>query len=248
METFVIASDGKLICKRWNQEIKQIEHIDATNAFIAVLGAECKIDENVTFKDILLLINKINAYPLLSPLLTGNIWLKDIVNEGLDSSLPHETNIDTMYVGWRASVTDDVYDNKNCKRLFVDPDLYGTGLDPLDKYSLDLTPTNELINCKIKLDTSFKISDETSVALEHIKAQEDIQSLPICLEARKDFTLLDILRGIFWELSFHGGPEERNARRKKLEESIRRLDSGEDTAISFEELKQKMDYNREDKK
>lgn len=54
-------------------------------------------------------------------------------------------------------------------------------------------------------------------------------------------TLLQLIHALFWELSFFGTPEERDAERRSLQETVRRIDAGEERLIPFEEVLRKLD-------
>jgi hypothetical protein len=52
-------------------------------------------------------------------------------------------------------------------------------------------------------------------------------------EAPCTFTLLDVLGEIYWEISFYGGPEDRERKRAEVQESVREIEEGRATLIPW---------------
>lgn len=97
------------------------------------------------------------------------------------------------------------------------------------KYSIDLANTSELRNLKIKINLDFNIYDN------HGNIHKTASVRP---------TLYQIIYGLFWELSFHGTPENRDSIKEDLKKTIEELKQ-EDlvtyTSVDnlFEDLKKK---------
>jgi hypothetical protein len=84
-------------------------------------------------------------------------------------------------------------------------------------YGLDFTPVNELVHLPIRLRPEMEI-------------HKDHQKLG---EAPCTFTLLDVLGEIYWEISFYGGPEDRDREGAELRESLREVEEGRATLTSW---------------
>jgi len=67
-------------------------------------------------------------------------------------------------------------------------------------YSVGLSPINSIGEIEIKIDTEFKICEAPSGTDSKYKWKF----------GSKNFTLLEFLKAIFWELCFYGNPEERD--------------------------------------
>jgi hypothetical protein len=52
-------------------------------------------------------------------------------------------------------------------------------------------------------------------------------------EAPCTFTLLDVLGGIYWEISFYGSPEDRDRQRAELQQSVREIEEGRATLVPW---------------
>ena len=64
-----------------------------------------------------------------------------------------------------------------------------------------------------------------------------------------NYTLGQVLYAILWELSWHGGPEDRDKLNKELKGMVDRINSGEEKTIPMEEvLKDLKDENKNVKK
>lgn len=58
-------------------------------------------------------------------------------------------------------------------------------------------------------------------------------------------TLIEFLKAVFWELTYLGTPEERDAMRAELDEQRRRLDAGEEETIPTEEVLRELEERLE---
>lgn len=84
-------------------------------------------------------------------------------------------------------------------------------------YGLDFTPVNEPVHIPVRLRPEIEI-------------RKDHQKLG---EAPCTFTLLDVLGEIYWEISFYGSPEDRDREGAELRESVREVEEGRATLISW---------------
>jgi len=66
------------------------------------------------------------------------------------------------------------------------------------------------------------------------------------LTADYSFSLLQILKGIFWELSFHGSPKSRDEQMEKLKKQMDEIERGEAKLIPWEEVKQRLEEKLEE--
>jgi len=245
-----ISSGGKLLADEWiyNEETKRgrMERgVDVTDKALFHLTQECSIEDDVVFKDILMLLESMDIYPFLSPLFTHGPWLKGLVDEGLIPNLfDTEAPVDKIIIGWSCALQDDLYDDRSVLESCVN--VYGVRNDSDETYALDFTPLYELADCKVILDDKVDIHDERKVTMEPRRKYLDSLSdeergkesyYPIMTETHKSFTLFEILYGLFWEFSFHGGPENREEKLEELKETMRRIDSGEEKLIPWEDVK-----------
>jgi len=93
------------------------------------------------------------------------------------------------------------------ENAYEETGIYGIGEpdDGTTHYGIELIPLNNLIHLPVRLRPQMQIF-------------KDYQKLA---EAPCTFTLLEILGGIYWEITSHGSPEERDKLRAELLESDR---------------------------
>lgn len=249
-----ISKDGRLLADEWiyNEEKRKgrsEKGVDVTDTALFRLHDGCTLDDGVIFRDILLLIENMDIYSSLSPLLTQGPWLKDMVDEGLTGESDDGSSVDTIVIGWCPSVQDDFYNED--KSLFdVYTNVYGKlNEEEFKTYALDFTPIYKFADCAVILDRDFVIQDERKESLKGRReyldslSEEEYQKeqyYPTLLTTRQDFTLLDIIHGLFWKLSFHGGPKDRDARLAELSETIRKIESGEEKCTPWEDIKKRI--------
>jgi len=233
-----VSKGGKLLADKWvyDEEAEKghfERDIDVSENAVYFLMRNCGIEEGIVFEDILLLTESLDLYPVLSPLFTRGPWLKELVDEGLTPDLFNNSSIDELIIGWICSIQDD-YENEGQSVLETYVHTYGKINNDNDTYGIDFTPLYELKNCKIVLAREVEISDEQ-------RASFDKDNYPtVIAKTHKEFTLFEILHGLFWELSFHGSPKNRQEKLEEIQESIRQIDSGEAETIPWEEVKEKL--------
>lgn len=248
-----IAKGGKLLADEWiynkeTQEGKMDRGIDVTELFMYRLRDNCTLEDDVIFRDVLLLIESLDEYTALSPMLTCGPWLKDIVDEGLIGESDTNSQTDNITIGWAAAVEDDFY-NEGQSEFTLFTNVYGTGKENTETWALDFTPAYQLVDHTITLDREFSIEDEQKGSLKG--RREYLDSLteeerseeryyPTIVKTNKSFTLYDIIYGLFWELSFHGSPKDRDLRTAELTETMRKIKSGEAKCTPWEDVKERI--------
>lgn len=237
MENLRLLTSGRLVCDEHNFETKiSKKDVDITNFILYAFSHNCVLESSLTLKSIFELVRNVNNYSILSPLLTGGDWLEEIIDEGLDKISTNKSSIQYINIGWRA-VLHDLHEGGT--GLDFDVDIYGSIDGDKEKYALDMSSTQNLMDCKVRLIEDIFITDETKNGFNILK---QTQAFPILLTCKKEFTLFDILRGLFWELSFFGSPKERDAKKDELIESVKNIKVEE--CKSLDEVKQAIQEKR----
>lgn len=214
-----ISKGGKLYEETWEKN-KQID-IDRTDEVFIQLYNTCYIEDGVVLKDILLLVK--DWTDLFSPLLTASPnWLKEIVDEGLNKPFKNEGDVEYLELSWEA----EVRKYKNEPQVF-EQWLSFNGIGKGTRYAIDFSPINTLSELPVKLKKTIKIED----------AREKNYPSPVLVEAEKTFKLSDILYGIFWELSFLGSPEDRDALTDRINQQMENIKNGTAKTIPWDEEK-----------
>jgi len=237
MEEVRISADG------------QLHHYKnkATPGILYFLQYTCKLDEDVTLRSILQLIDNANLYDVLSPMLTNSpTWLKEYVDIGLGT--PVEDTDEELILSWGAGVNED-YNDKNITELYDAVNIFSVKPNDPSTYSIGFTPVNEIVNCKVRQNNEYIVADDRLDTLQKqikykdslpAEEQEPVELFVKLLETKKYFTLYNILYGIFWEMSFHGGPKEKVERKEELVSRIEKIDSGDEKFVSWEDIKNKL--------
>lgn len=85
-------------------------------------------------------------------------------------------------------------------------------------WGIDFCKLEELLHLPIKLNTDFVIKEdwhENKVPFNELKT---------LVSAKRNFTLLEAIQGVFWELSFYGGEEEKNEKASEIREMSKEID------------------------
>ncbi len=243
-----IAKGGKLIeTERVYDEKKgkgSYVDIDVTPLAIRKLFDSCVLDKDVTLRDVFKLVNtELDMFDVF----IGN-WCKEIVTEGLIGK-PKKVGkydpdeIEYLTLGYYAN-----YNSAKSKDFFGfhRPDFGGVGWELKDNiyfnwedpktgekeiehrkgsriiWGVSFTPANELMDLPLILEPTMKVF-ESDTEGDYMK---ELYSF-----GTPEYTLGGIIHGTICELSFHGGPQDREDTKKDPEERLHKfvdyLNSGE---------------------
>lgn len=154
-------------------------------------------------------------YKLLKSFISFYSWCPSINELNLDAFTPvtedKKSNIKYLRISWSASD----FKWKNKKEFNESPDFIGVGIDEEGletRHSVSYCPLYEIAYLPVVLDTTFKIFEES------VLKSKDLY------ESTKDFTLLDILDAIYWDISFVGGPKQKEEFLDKLNDRLDEID------------------------
>lgn len=220
-EGLQIRKGGKLIKTKWvfdhtKDEGSYVEK-DITDNAISHLFDDCDLEEGVTLRDIFLVMNK--ELKLFDAVLRN--WCEEIVTEGLTKPAKVVGQYGPDEIEYLELSKCIHYDKteKQCNSSSR-PDFGGVGYElKEDKlhswgevewpkghripWGISFSAANDLIDLPVKLDKRLKVynDDHTSSPKEYGQELASYDGV--------SYTLGEILHGIIWELSFHGGPVER---------------------------------------
>lgn len=207
----------------------EIIHVNEITSF---LSDSVELGESVTFKRLFEIVSanaeKFNEifYSALGGYKLGP-YLQEIENNPTESS-----TFDFLEIHWFS----DKYEDE----LNISPSLHGVNIKTNDFYALDFTSLNNLKNYVVKINESVEI-------FEYIPFEKPKKTEKIVL-GDKYFTLFDLFCGIFFEISFHGGPQDKKERFNEIEESIIESENTPEELrefTTFEEMMEEFDTKDE---
>lgn len=134
-------------------------------------------------------------------------------------------------IGYAGVIPDDLRDNiteEQCKEMQRE--------GWRQSYAIEFTPVNELRHLPIKIDFGVTIEDYRGEKLEYQEAF-----------MRPSISLITLLYAIFWELSFCGAPDDRDEKKKEINQSIEDIKSGKSKFIPLEEVKKNIEEKLDQK-
>ena len=204
------------------------EPYDVTDIAFHYLHDEVEFEDDITMRDFFLLVEKnLDVFGMIF----GN-WIDEYTNEALhkepklkEKTSPNDT-LDYVRLQWKIR-----HDKKELNvpsmpefdgfSIAVEDDKYYKKGEEIH-WGMDFTPVNSYIDKPLKLVNTVIIYDETT--------NEETQYFT------DSFTLYQVVLGIVWEISFLGGPADRDEKNKELEEMMKRIESGEEELIPMEDV------------
>jgi len=270
-EKLELRKGGLLVETRWkyDETIKKGEYVerDVTQNAIRYLFEPCELEEGVSLRDIFLLLNtELEIFDAV----IGN-WCKEIVTEGLTQpAKPYTGQYDPDGIEYLELYWSMYYDNGTKYGPsfygYHRPDFHGIGyelkedklFDWIDKdtgkpavewpkgarinWGISFSRANDLIDIPVKLD------DKATVFDDNLKSKSDHQAktgwgYPLAEYKGATYTLGNILYGIIWEMSFHGGPESRDERSEELKQAVDEIKAGTAETVSADDLFDDLDVD-----
>lgn len=238
MNTLKISKNGKLYKTSYNSETKKHETEEVSRYMISHLFENCEIEDKVSMRDIFLLCK--NNLPVLSLVIRN--WIEEWVEYGIN--LPTVENkgtnyndIEFMELYWTAETfdgelsgtefpdfhclayesTEDVYE---CDRILVEKG---------KRINYGISSIDHLIDIPLKLNDKFEIYDE---------------NYKVCFSSKKGYRLIDVIYGIIWEISFHGGPDMVKTFWSEMDEQVKEIEKGLENGtletFTLDEVKEKL--------
>lgn len=256
MENLRITKGGKLVetYLHYDEEKEEGEYRDrdVTSSAVSRMFEYCDLDDDVTLKDIFLLLN--TELEIFDCIIRN--WCKDIVTEGLTQpEKPYDISDETeaieyleLYWHFEKNKHDETDERLHGLNF---PDFHDIRVERQQNqyfdwknkdgspavmhakgertnWGISFTPANELINIPVKLNRDAKVyrTDYTKRTSHgeigdkdfNITWEEGADQDKVVAELRDiEYTLGHILYGIIWKMSFHGGPDKRDAAKDNLD-------------------------------
>ncbi len=201
---------------------------------LSCLRCEVEVEESVTLADVMKLVRDNKN---LTKFISQYSWCKSIdkFHERLDLKPKIDENDDIDYLEVYQCFFLNTYEDKT----FVDKGcaFHGVGrkiiesLNRPEHYSMSLTDLEDMMALQVKINENFQIFKDHEI---------------IC-ECKQPITFLEFLDAIYWDISFHGGPEENEAVKEDLNERLESIKNGTEELIPMDEtmdrLKEHMENN-----
>lgn len=226
-----LCKGGKLYYRRWSTEDRKGEVFDVTDNPLRFLMRECELENGVTLRDVFDLIEM--HIDELEPIL-GN-WVDKFIEE---SKQPCEnessSEIEKLELYWFLD-SDEEFGTSG----MAYPAFHGIGTNG-DKYGLDFSACNSIVDIPLVLKENAEI-----LTRKQNGESSDYSTIPL---PGVSYTLIQILYGIIWELSFFGPPEKRDQEAEKIIEAAKDARLHPENLISLDELRDKINEKLENVK
>lgn len=192
-KTHGLDEDGRMI---------QQDPIDVTDNMPSFLFNECTFEDNLTLKDVFDLVEK--HVEILSIIIPYHI--QEFISESKSDEAVSDYDITSLEI-YRTN-DHDIFEDSN--ELLSSICFHGLSNEKELSIGLDFMPVNKIIHLPITQNTEFKIHG--GLGYETGATTYDF--------GNQKFTLMDIIHGIFYELSFYGPPIRRNENAQIIRERL----------------------------
>lgn len=228
-----IREGGQLFYTDWRDGAWAHENVsDNINKY---LFEPCFFEEGLKLRDIFdLVAPKIDFFEDIMP----SLYMSELLTESWTvCSLPKDES-ESLILLLSRCVEHDKEDNELTEYTSFDGMPIGemdTEEDPLGcgKIGLDFLPVNHIIDCEIRQNRKFTVWGGCGYALP-------VSQAPLIKLGCKDFTLLEVIHDIFWELSFYGSTENRDKVGNNLVEVAKEMNEDKvKKSMSIEEFEER---------
>src|SRR5581483_34510 len=196
--------------EKWDGEIRQNVEVPIKD-IVHELRVACEIEQGVTLGDI---FKAVSQHELLMYVIGSFAWCR-----------PEAFHKEAE----KPAVPSDLHFIELVKHIEIDQfgadahvDVHGVGPNDsgeiVNNWSIELTPVNELASVPVRLDPNVKV----------LKDYQEIASAPSC------FSLFEVLQEIYFEISFHGSPQDRQEFADEMALRVKEIKSGEAKLVPFD--------------
>ena len=220
-----------------DEETYETKSVDISDAILYFLNSSCEIEDGLTLRDLFNLLERIDLYKALGPIVAqySPERLKELILEGLSPQTTKEKPLSKIIirktVDWDESIEEY-------------PDVFGLYDGDDQSYAIEFTPINELIDCKLELNKKYVINDFREETHNAWKALDDELKSKHSFEAfsaTKEFTLNEILSGLFHELTFFGSSKEKADKANEIKARMDDALAHPENLIPWEDVKKRIE-------
>lgn len=220
---FITASGFR--ATKWDGDVR--EYVDKPiNHIFHELRSACYIESGVTLRNI---IENVGRIPELAMLIGQYSWCDvDAFVSEIRKPTPKPSDLKRIEINALLEIEQPY--NGELPDIHIGLDVYGRD-DSDTRWAIELTPVNELAELPVVLNRTIAIHDWRNWELRPDK------NLKVD-EGQYCFTLLEVLSQIFFEISFHGSPHERDVFASDLKQTVEDIESGKAKTIPWEPEKE----------
>jgi hypothetical protein len=213
--------------------------LDVTDRACEFLFAQMKLADDVTLLDIFKLVND----PVLRTVFRGD-YVDELLEEAtlgplIKDELPYEKieYLELNQLWHHDSATSEFTSvgkfGLTGKGIVLPEDVVEDGVVHYKKaerinWSVSMTSVRELLHLPVRLNSSVQICEED----EYARRFGDVNQTGV----NHQITLGTLIHSLLWELSWHGTPVQRDARKGELLERKAALDAGSAESVSYEDV------------
>lgn len=201
-----------LLTVRWNPDIKKEEEYVAKHPIMHINNI-CEFDEGVTLKTIMNVVASDELLTKIVAFYSSVNNIEDFHKEVNKKCAKKANEVDYLEIYRSGQINDG--------EMSVWTDWHGVNTKEKCKHcgkkdwpdhghyiSYSYTPVNEVAHLPFKLNERFIL-------------REDYDK--VVLDVNQKFTLIEVLNAIYYDISFHGGPKDRDKFLGEMNEQVRKI-------------------------
>lgn len=249
-EVLTLKKGGKLIQTKWVYddltEEGEYKDFDVTDKALGHIREACELEEGVTLKDLFLLIQPdLDVFQVIF-----QNWIKEYVTYGLNNpgqlaGTYDPEEIEYLELYW------DLYFDSEALYGHSRPSFHGVGYELRENLYWKQDGSEELgepqwqqgeripwglmgSNLLSYINKPLKLNNKLTIYDDNLDGDPSTYGKVLAEYPNPTYTLFNIIEGIFWEISFHGGPSESTQFSKELKQAVDKVRSGEAKTVPFD--------------
>lgn len=198
---------------KWDPDVRGYVE-EETESFLPRLRNNCIIELGVTLGDI---FDAVEKHPDLKSFISmySRCHVDEFHKEAKRPPLHKADDLKYLELSRHFQYDEGQYDHFNG---IGKPNEYGH-----DSYAIEFTPVNEMVHLEVRLNT------KCSVQKDHTEVET----------TETHYSLLEVLDGIYFEISFVGSPAERDRQGAELKETMKEIENGTAKTVPWEDIRPK---------
>jgi hypothetical protein len=223
MSDYVVFHSDRLAAYEWDGKEKK-DYVEKPFR-LTDLRVRVKVDDGVTLGQIFAIVDQ---HPTLKEVVAHYAWCGAIDEFHAQAREPRK-DLEESLVKLVVSSYGEVFEHDGTNDFNISTDFIGVDAQG-ERWSVSYSPMYQLAHIPVVIDETFTIRRNWTESI---------------LSGKRVLSLLEFLEGIYWDISFHGGPKENEEFLAEMKERINEVEEGRAELVPFEDVMRSLEDEQE---